>query len=128
MQTDVFQELSAEIMLSVTFADAASAAEGARALQLRLAQLDATRVVVVEPEEGVRITGVEAAAAFGVAIIVARGARELLVELRLVVQELKKFARELGVGDLAATVDGQALEEVTEEHLAKHAKKAGKRA
>lgn len=122
MQTEVSPAASVEVMLCATFADAASTAEGARALRLHFAQIGCMREAVVEAEEA-RITGLEVAAVLAALVLVARGTRELLGEVRLVVRELKKLSKELSVRDLDITVDGQPIDELSEEGLERHVAK-----
>jgi hypothetical protein len=112
------------IDLHFGFASDADAAEAARLVRERLANLDPVEEAAAEPEEA-RFPVAEIAVGIGAAVTLVRGGRELLEELRRFVAALKGLVGEIrGLKDVEVEVGPERipLAEVTDEHLQKLAR------
>ncbi len=86
-----------EINLLFEFGPDEALDQVAHALQDRLSQMEMVKEVEATPEtpEKMRMTGLEIAAAIGVTVVVVRGGRELVEEVRKFVTEIKNLMVEL---------------------------------
>lgn len=85
-----------EINMVFELRDGKATNQVAQSLQDRLARMEMVQEVEATPEspDQVRMTGMEIAAAIGVTVLVVRSGRELLEELRKLVQEVKALMAE----------------------------------
>lgn len=81
----------AVLNLMFEFADESRLDETALTIQERLSGIDVVNEVEAIPEESSRSTGLEIAAAIGVTVLIVRGGRELVEEIRKLVTEVKKL-------------------------------------
>jgi hypothetical protein len=128
MLTDSVEETAAQLVLSVAFADAVTAADGARRFQAELAAMPSVREVQIKLDRPRIITGAELVLAIGTAVVVARSTRELLREINRLVDELTKLGGNLKVLKSAWTVERRPVEQLDEQVLAVHAAKRKSRA
>jgi hypothetical protein len=79
----------AEINLLFEFADRTRLEEAAHQIENRLRSLQAVNEVEAMPTNNMRITGAEVVAAIAVTAMVARSGRDVIVEIRKLVTEVK---------------------------------------
>ena len=92
-----------------------------RTIQAHIDQLHLVEETQVFTEK-IRITGAEIAAAIGVAVLVARGSRELIQEVRKIITEMKGLTKDLqGLKNIYIDVAGEKVpvDGLSEEHIQK---------
>jgi hypothetical protein len=108
-----------EINLLFELADKADINPVTHALQKRFSRLEMVASAEAIPEGPARITGVEVVAAIGVTLAIVKGSRDVISEIRKVMQETKALIEEyceLKRVWLEVGPERVPLDELTEDH------------